>query len=267
MNRLLNLVLSFVLLLGSLAVSFTARAEGMEDYLGIWVADGVTVEIRREDDAEAGLECRVVFMEGGGDDSDVWTYSGCWHDEEADCLQCMNVVREHQHYDHIWQVLEASDWSLNDLDFSRIDRTEAGLRFSADALDAPVDLVRLEEAGEWIRSEELAYLGRWRGEDVTLRVEDLGPAFLFTARVPLDNGATGKWSYTCRYDSTEGRMVSVSVSPRNVITPTAEGGTIEEEVGWDNSKALFTLTDDGRMLWSDVTDGDGEDMTLERVGD
>ena len=62
-------------------------------------------------------------------------------------------------------------------------------------------------------------------------------------------------------------MVSVSVSPRSVITPTEEGGTIEEEVGWDNSKAFFTLTDDGLLLWSDVTDGDGEDMTLERAGD
>jgi hypothetical protein len=59
----------------------------------------------------------------------------------------------------------------------------------------------------------------------------------------------------------------VSVSPRRVITPTAEGGTIEEEVGWDNSEALFTITDGGQMLWSDVTDGDGEDMLLERVGD
>ena len=62
-------------------------------------------------------------------------------------------------------------------------------------------------------------------------------------------------------------MVSVSVSPRSVITPTEEGGTIEKEVGWDNSKAFFTLTGDGQLLWSDVTDGDGEDMTLERAED
>jgi hypothetical protein len=179
----------------------------------------------------------------------------------------MNVVREHQHYDAIWQVLEASDWSLNDMDFSRLDRTEGGLRFTADALDAPVDLVRPEEDETWSRGAELAYLGLWRSDYATLRVEDLGPAYLFTARVSLGNGATGKWSYTCRYNSTEGRMVSVSVSPRSVITPTAEGGTIEEEVGWDDSEALFTITDGGQMLWSDVTDGDGEDMLLERVGD
>jgi len=267
MNRQLTFILSIVLLLGGLVFNLAARAEGMDDYLGIWVADGVTAEIRREDDAEAGLECRIVFMEDGSDDSDVWTYNGCWYDREENCLQCMNVVREHQHYDDIWQVLEESDWSLNDLDFSRLDRTEAGLRFSCDALDAPVDLVRLEEAGEWARGGELAYLGLWRSDSATLRVEDLGPAYLFTARVPLGNGATGKWSYTCRYDSFEKRMVSVNVSARSVITPTEEGGTIEEQVGWDNSEAFFTLTDDGQMLWSDVTDGDGEDMTLERAGD
>lgn len=266
MKRQLSLILPFALLLGVLVSLPTAWAEGEDEFQGIWVTDGVTVEIRPEDEGE-GLECRVVFMEDGSDDSDVWTYSGCWHDEAADCLQCMNVVREHQHYDDIWQVLEASDWSLNDMDYSRIDRTEGGLRFSAEALDAPVDLVRLEEAGECARGAALAFVGLWRGEDTTLRVEDLGPAFLFTIRVPLGNGATGKWSYTCRYDAKEGRMVSVDVSMRSMITPTAEGGIIERDVGRSYSEAVFTLTDGGQMLWSEVTDGDGEDMTLERIGD
>ena len=86
MNRLLNLVLSFVLLLGSFSGGCTARAEGADDYLGIWAAEGVTVEIRREDDAEAGLECRIVFMEDGSDDSNVWIYNNCWYDGEENCL-------------------------------------------------------------------------------------------------------------------------------------------------------------------------------------
>ena len=266
MKKHVSRLLLIALLLCGLTLAFTARAEDIDDYPGIWVAEGVTAQIRLEDDAE-GLECRFVFMEDGSDDSDVWTYSHCWYDEAERCVQCMNVVREHQHYDDIWEALEASDWSINDMDFARIDRTEAGLRFSADALEAPIDFVRLEEAGAWERGAALAFVGQWRGEGAALRVEDLGPATLFTIRVPLGNGSTGKWAYTCRYDATEGRMVSVSVSPRSVITPTAEGGTIEEEVGWDNSKAFFTLTGENQMLWSDVTDGDGEDMTLERVGD
>lgn len=266
MKGQLSLMLTLALL-AALALMPPARAEGMDDYLGIWVAEGVTVEIRPEDEEEDCLECRVVFMEDGSDDSDVWTYNGSWYDEKEDCLQCMNVVREHQHYNDLWKELEASDWSLNDLDFSRIDRSETGLRLTLNELDAPVDVVRLEEAGAWARGPALAFLGLWRSEYATLRVEDMGPVFKFTVWVPLDNGATGKWSYNCRYDSKERRMASVSVSPRRVITPTAEGGTIEEEVGWDNSEALFTITDGGQMLWSDVTDGDGEDMLLERVGD
>ncbi len=265
MKRQLSFILSLALLLVAVVLVPSARGEGMDDFTGIWVAEGVTVEFRREDDG--GLECRIVFMEDGSDDSDVWIYNDCNYDGEEDCLWCMSVVREHKHYDDLWRVLEASDWSLNDLDFSRFDRTEAGLRFSADALDAPLDVVRLEEAGAWARGAELAYLGRWSSEYANLQVEDLGPVYLFTVRVPLGNGSTGKWSYSCRYDSIERRMVSVNVSARSVITPTAEGGTIEEEVGWANSEAFFTLTDDGQMLWSDVTDGDGEDMTLGWVGD
>ena len=100
MRRLLSLALSLALLLGSLALVPAARAEDAEDYLGIWVADGVTAEIRREDDEE-GLECRIVFMEDGSDDSDVWTYNGCWYDREENCLQCMHVIREHRHYDDL----------------------------------------------------------------------------------------------------------------------------------------------------------------------
>lgn len=255
-------LLALALLLGCFAPCALARAEGLEGYVGIWVAEDVVAEIRREDD-EVAVECRIVFMEGD-DDSYVWTYNG-WYDAGEDCLQCMNVVRERQHYNRLWDVLEQSDWSLNDMDFARFDLTESGLRFSVDALDAPLDFVRMEKAGMGERNAALAYLGEWRNELATLWVEDRGAAYLFTVYAPMSDGSTHTWTYTCRYDAAGMRMASVDVSPRRVITPTAEGGTIEEEVGRVTSEAVFTLEDANLLVWTDVTDGDGEDMAFERV--
>jgi hypothetical protein len=61
-------------------------------------------------------------------------------------------------------------------------------------------------------------------------------------------------------------MASISVSPRRLITYTRDS-TIEEDVGYDNSKAVFTLEGGSLRMTSDVTDGDGEEMTFERAGE
>ena len=145
--------------------------------------------------------------------------------------------------------------------------TEAGICLRDDDREAAIEFVRLDPSDGEPRSAALAFLGRWESEAATLWVEDHGVAYLFTLTAPMDAGRTCKWTYTCRYDADEGHMVSVDVSNRSVITPTAEGGTIEEEVGRDYSEAVFILEDGSRLVWTDVTDGDGEDMTFGRAGE
>ena len=208
-------------LLGCLAFGAWARAEAIDAFTGIWVADGVAAEIWRE---EEETHCRVVFP---GED----------------------------------------DWSLNDMCFATMEATESGIRLRDDDRETTIDFVRLDadELGE--RGKALAFVGRWENESVTLRVEDHGVAYRFEITAPMDGGSRCKWSYTCRFDAEAGRMASVDVSNRRVITPTQEGGTIEEDVGYIHSEAVFTLDTPEALVWSDVTDGDGEEMTFRRVGE
>ncbi|MBR3273413.1 MAG: hypothetical protein IKF98_05810 [Clostridia bacterium] len=261
MKRLMGLLLALTVLLGGAFPGACAEAGDADAYLGFWVAEGARAEIWREDDE---LRCRVVFI-CGDEDSDVWAFDYCWIDEESGMFHCGSVTRTHQHYDTLWETLQETDWSLNDMPFSDFQVSETGIRFTDEKLDAPLEFKRLDGADGGMWGKVLAYVGRWTCEGATLRVEDYGAAYLFTVAVPLDAGRTGKWTYTCRYDAEGERMVSVDVSNRTLITPTADGGTIEEEVGRDNSKAAFTLEGES-LVWSDVTDGDGEDMTFERVG-
>jgi len=264
MKKLLIGTLALAALLACLMAGGGALAEGVEDFLGIWVADGAAAEIWREKD---DLFCRIVFMEAEADESRVWDYSGCGYDAEENALQCGCVTRTRERLDPLWDTLIEDDWSLNDMPFSRFDRTEDGLRFSDDELEAPVDFTRLGEGPAGPRDGALAFLGRWAGEGATLRVEDHGVACQFIITARLDDSHSGSWTYTCRYDAEEGRMVSVDVSPRRLITWAADGGYTEEEVGRDPSEAVFTLEDADHLLWSDVTDGDGEDMAFARQAD
>ena len=260
MKKLMSLLLMVAVLLGGAFLWAGAVAEGLDAYLGFWAADGVRAEIWREDDE---LRCRVVFIRGD-EDSDVWAFDNCWYDAEGNAFQCGSVTRTHHHYDALWDTLQETDWSLNDMPFSDFQLSQTGIRFTDEHLESPIEFKRLSEVDDGTWGKTLAYVGRWSCEGTTLRVEDYGVAWLFTVAVPLDGGRTGKWTYTCRYDADGERMVSVDVSNRRLITPTADGGAIEEEVGRDDSKAAFTL-EGGSLTWTDVTDGDGEDMTFTRM--
>ncbi len=262
MKRILCPLLMVAVLLCGAFLGAGAEAGGVEAFLGFWTADGVRAEIWREDDE---LRCRVVFIRGD-EDSDVWAFDNCWYDAESNVFRCGSVTRTHHHYDTLWETLQETDWSLNDMPFSDFQVSGAGIRFTDDNLEVPIEFKRLDGADGGTWGKTLAYVGRWTCEGTTLRVEDYGVAWLFTVAVPLDGGRTGKWAYTCRYDADGERMVSVDVSNRTLITPTADGGAIEEEVGRDDSKAAFTLEGE-RLTWSDVTDGDGEDMAFSRVDD
>ena len=255
--------IALVLLLGCLAFGACAWAEAIDAYTGIWVADGVRAEIWREEEEP---HCRVVFP-GEDGESVIWAYSGCWYDKESGILRLGGVTRTREHLDPLWDTLVEDDWSLNDMCFATLETTESGIRLRDDDRETTIDFVRLDAAEPGERGKALAFVGRWENESVTLRVEDHGVAYLFEIIAPMDGGSRCKWWYTCRFDAEAGRMVSVDVSNRRVITPTQEGGTIEEDVGYIHSEAVFTLEAPEQLIWSDVTDGDGEEMAFRRVGD
>ena len=255
MKKGLTLLLAALLLLGGLA----ARAEVPADYCGMWVADGLAVEIRYE--GEDGYCCHAVFTRDSGE-ADVWDYTSGWYDADEDAVVCWNVIRTRECLDPIFDTLEELDWSLNDLGDASFRLTEGGLAFADEALDAPIELKRLDAADP--RYDALAYVDRWAGEDAELRVEDHGVCCLFTVTVPVDAVTRHRWTYTCLYDEEAGRMASVSVSPLTIITQEEDGTAEVDEIN-DAGNAAFAMEDENHVVWMSGTSAG--DVVLERLAD
>ena len=258
-----NLIRMIALVLSLCCLAFSARAQAgeTEDYLGVWVADGVAAEIWREDDS---THARVVFQDDGGDTT-VWEYGACWYDPSEGALECADVSRTRERFDPTLNALVELDWSLSDLCFSGFERTDGGLYFTDEALDVPIDLVRLEEAETGPRADALAFVGRWSGDAAELRVADHGSCCLFTVTVPVDTATRHRWTYTCLFDPDSGRMTSVSASALKVITLEADGTIVEIEEDNDVCSATFALEAGQTLVGIGATGRAGEITRFERL--
>lgn len=248
------------LLLGCLALCAVARAESAEDYRGVWVADGVAVEIWLED---GELCSRAVFTEED-DNAAIWNYHSCWYDETNACLECAGVTRIIEHYEWLTENVQELDWSLSDLSFADFKLSEDGLIFTDEALDAPIALKKLNDADAGDRAEGLTFVGRWMAESAELRVEDHGSCYLFTVTVPVDADTSHRWTYTCLYDPDSHGMNSVRVSPLRIITR-EEDGTSEIDDYNTAGAASFAFVDADRLAWHQIEDGSM--IVFERLDD
>ena len=256
MRLCISVLLVFML---AFAAAFAgAEASRKADYRGIWVADGIAVEIWREDDA---MRCRAVFSDGSAE-SEIREYSTCLYDEAGDALQCFGVTRTRERFDSTLGSIEELDWSMDDMDLAELRLSEDGLRFTDDRLDGPIALTRLNRAERSTRDEALAYAGLWTGESCALRAEDHGACCRFTVTLSADSVTSRRWTFTCVYDPDNGRMASVNVSPCTVITREADGGTTEAEEDIAAGNGEFTLENRNRLIWRDMTSG--EEIVFDR---
>ena len=244
----MRLCIISILLVFTLA-SATAFAGAEAGYPGIWVADGIAVEIWREDGA---TQCRAVFWDGG-EESEIWEYSTCFYDEAEDKLQCFGVTRTRERFDSVLGSIKALDWSMDDMNVAELRFSDDGLRFTDDKLDAPIVLTQLNKAERSRRNEALAYAGLWAGESCGLRAEDHGACYRFTVTLSMDSVTSHRWTYTCLFDPDSGRMASVGVSPMRIINLEADGGTSEVEEDNAADDAEFILENGNRLIWRDVT--------------
>ena len=229
--------------------------------LGIWASDGIAMEIWQEDEM---IQCRAVLT-NCCEECDVWEYATCVYDDTEDVLQCYGVTRTRERFDSLLDDIDELDWSTDDMSFAELRLSEEGLLFSDDGLDSPVVLTRLSDVEVTKRNEALAFVGHWTGESAALRVEDHGTCYLFTVTVPIDDVTSHRWSYTCLYDPGSGRIASVNVSTRTVITREADGRIVEIEEDYVSGDAEFILEDGNRLVWRDMASGTV--TTLERSVD
>ena len=248
-KRIGSLLIAFML---ACTIAF-AGAEGSQDAAyercrGIWVADGIAVEIWREGEA---IQCRAVLTDGG-EKSNIWEYHACVYDTAGDALQCYGVTRTHERFDSLLGTIDELDWSMDDMSIAELQLSDNGLLFADDELDAPIALTRLSEAERAVRKEALAFVGIWNADSATLRVEDRGACYRFTVTLPNDDETSYRWTYTCLYDQDAGRMASVNISRRTLITRMANGDTVEVEEDFVPANSEFILEDGNRLVWKDV---------------
>lgn len=250
MEKCMRLFVALALLMGCLALCASAHAETAEDYRGVWVADGVAVEIWLED---GEFHSRTVFTEDD-ENSTIWDYHSCWYNETDACLECAGATRTTEHYDWLTESVEELDWSLGDLIFANFKLSESGLVFTDEELDAPVVLKKLSDVDARDRTKGLAFVGQWTAESTELRVEDHGSCYLFTVTVLVDADTTHRWTYTCLYDPDSYDMNSVRISPLRIITR-EEDGTSEIDDYNTAGAALFTFIDADRLAWRQKENG------------
>ena len=241
-QRILALLTVFTL---ACALAFAGaeepRAAAYESYRGVWVSDGIAVEVWREDEA---VRCRAVLTDGG-DECEIREYGLCLFKEAEEALQCFGVTRTRERFNSLLDAIEEVDWSMDDMSIAELRLSEGGLIFSDDKLDAPIALTPLSESEDSPRNEALTFAGLWAGESCTLRAEDHGACYRFTVTVRVDDDISHRWTCTCLYDP--------------------DGGTTESEEYFVAGDAEFTLENENRLVWRDLTDS--KETVFDRVMD
>ena len=115
---------------------------GTDDgFMGAWVGPGVVVDIRREDE-----DYRLGAAFARDDRTrELWEYSVCWVDGDANVLECRGFKMTLQRYDGLTQTWEEADWVMNDMRYARLWLEGPTLLWSDDGADPPLALWRLDE--------------------------------------------------------------------------------------------------------------------------
>ena len=85
--------------------------------------------------------------------------------------------------------------------------------------------------------------------------------------VSVGYGAS-KWDYTCIYDEEAKTLVSLDseTNVKSIITIDEEGSEADREVTDTEAKAVFSLNENGRLIWKDEKEDAGAGMEFEKIG-
>ena len=77
-----------------------------------------------------------------------------------------------------------------------------------------------------------------------------------------------EWDYTCQFDETD-KVLKTDGSFENtkhVVTIDEEGSEINQNLVYNYGEAVFSLNEEGKLIWEDLTEHAGEDHTFEKIG-
>ena len=79
---------------------------------------------------------------------------------------------------------------------------------------------------------------------------------------------TVKWDYDCLYDEEQKTLVSIDGAEniKTEITINEEGSEIDWAEIYNNGKAVFSLNEEGKLIWKDEIKDEGAGFAFEKIG-
>lgn len=76
---------------------------------------------------------------------------------------------------------------------------------------------------------------------------------------------SAEWSYACLYDEASGSLVDDGMGVMQNVEYAEGGDVVSAETLYSDGAAVFTLTEDGGLIWEDKKEDAGADMVFERA--
>ncbi len=206
---------------------------------GVWSDDGVHVAIRQQDDE--GYHIRIDW--GDGEYSRVSEYD-CRYDEQNHCLRGGGTTFD-----------EETGETSEDRDVTLTIREAGILDMDNPAWEEGISPIEVYYAG--------TYEGVWKDGNQTIRI-NVFSGLVYCTVEEQGTGTRTEWNYCCEYDVETGNLVCAEHIGGTKIVIRGRGEEEYRTHVYDSGDAVFSIDDNGYLVWNDLTENAGEGRRYER---
>lgn len=218
---------------------------GAERFESTWSTDGATADIRFEDDY---FQVHVERFDHG-EEWNTWDYR-CTYDAAQQALIADGTG---------CKTAYAFDFATGCETETMVYQNGSAV-FSLHPEEYLVWLDEEENAGQELRFTKMGpFNGVWCCGPWTIEFTPTGNAYRCRITRNDENGIAAIWSYFCRYDAVSQTVISDHTGQKEIRIGSDEEGEIYEEV-YANGSAVFSMDNDGNLLWQDRKDDAGKGM-------
>ncbi len=112
----------------------------------------------------------------------------------------------------------------------------------------------------------MVFDSKWVNENISaeVRMEDDGFRVLILRMDDYPQGTC--WEYSAVYSPETGKLVAVPTGRKSTITYTEDGTFTFGETAYEDGDAEFSLTAEGKLVWTDKKEDAGKGAELEKIG-
>ena len=270
-KRIAAIILAAVLCLGDAALAEETPEVTPGDFLDEWVdLDGTCrIEIA-EHMAEESVDGYVVnvHMPVIAEESYsyvTWAY-GCVWDDETQTLKSISRVTGKGDYE------PDSEEEITDINYEYSDTAfyfKDGMLIWDDKNETADDGLRFKRpigwGEEYMPAEAADFEGVWQCDRATIAVywEEVGFKVLITWGSSAWEHT--EWEYSCFYHDEDHTLVSMPFGTRTEIVYDDNGDLASATEVYNDGEAIFSLDEEGKLIWLDEKENAGEGMRFEKL--